>query len=328
MRRRDFITLLGTAVVVGPLPAAAQQPAGKFHRIGMLETAPAADNTANLDAFRKGLKELGYAEGRNLAIEYRSADGFAERFPQLALELIRLPVDIIVTRGTPAALAAKDATKTIPVVMAASGDPVGNGIVASLARPGGNITGLSGFSTELAAKRVELTKEMLPGVSRIGYLGNLSNRLETTQSDELQRAARILGLEFERLDVPSAAVIGRAFDAAVARQVGAILVLNDTITQTNRQLIVDLAARYRLPAFYAEREYVDVGGLISFRVNLPKLYFRAAYIVDKILKGTQPADIPVEQPTTLEMVLNLKTAKALGLKIPDTVLLRADELIE
>lgn len=328
MRRRDFITLLGTAVVVGPLPAAAQQPAGKFHRIGMLETAPAADNTANLDAFRKGLKELGYAEGRNLAIEYRSADGFAERFPQLALELIRLPVDIIVTRGTPAALAAKDATKTIPVVMAASGDPVGNGIVASLARPGGNITGLSGFSTELAAKRVELTKEMLPGVSRIGYLGNLSNRLETTQSDELQRAARILGLEVERLDVPSAAVIGRAFDAAVARQVGAILVLNDTITQTNRQLIVDLAARYRLPAFYAEREYVDVGGLISFRVNLPKLYFRAAYIVDKILKGTPPADIPVEQPTTLEMVLNLKTAKALGLKIPDTVLLRADELIE
>ncbi len=328
MRRRDFITLLGTAVVVGPLPAAAQQPAGKFHRIGMLETAPAADNTANLDAFRKGLKELGYAEGRNFAIEYRSADGLAERFPQLALELIRLPVDIIVTRGTPAALAAKDATKTIPVVMAASGDPVGNGIVASLARPGGNITGLSGFSTELAAKRVELTKEMLPGVSRIGYLGNLSNRLETTQSDELQRAARILGLEVERLDVPSAAVIGRAFDAAVARQVGAILVLNDTITQTNRQLIVDLAARYRLPAFYAEREYVDVGGLISFRVNLPKLYFRAAYIVDKILKGTPPADIPVEQPTTLEMVLNLKTAKALGLKIPDTVLLRADELIE
>ena len=328
MRRRDFITLLGTAIVVGPLPAAAQQPAGKFHRIGMLETAPAADNTANLDAFRKGLKELGYAEGRNFAIEYRSADGLAERFPQLALELIRLPVDIIVTRGTPAALAAKDATKTIPVVMAASGDPVGNGIVASLARPGGNITGLSGFSTELAAKRVELTKEMLPGVSRIGYLGNLSNRLETTQSDELQRAARILGLEVERLDVPSAAVIGRAFDAAVARQVGAILVLNDTITQTNRQLIVDLAARYRLPAFYAEREYVDVGGLISFRVNLPKLYFRAAYIVDKILKGTPPADIPVEQPTTLEMVLNLKTAKALGLKIPDTVLLRADELIE
>ncbi len=328
MRRRDFITLLGTAVVVGPLPAAAQQPAGKFHRIGMLETAPAADNTANLDAFRKGLKELGYAEGRNFAIEYRSADGFAERFPQLALELIRLPVDIIVTRGTPAALAAKDATKTILVVMAASGDPVGNGIVASLAGPGGNITGLSGFSTELAAKRVELTKEMLPGVSRIGYLGNLSNRLETTQSDELQRAARILGLEVERLDVPSAAVIGRAFDAAVARQVGAILVLNDTITQTNRQLIVDLAARYRLPAFYAEREYVDVGGLISFRVNLPKLYLRAAYIVDKILKGTPPADIPVEQPTTLEMVLNLKTAKALGLKIPDTVLLRADELIE
>lgn len=328
MRRRDLIVLLCGAVVVRPLVALAQQPASKFYRIGMLETVPSAFNATNLNAFRSGLQELGYAEGRNYVIEYRSADGFPERFPQLASELVGLPVDLVVTRGTPAALAAKEATKTIPVVMAASGDPVGAGVVASLARPGGNITGSSAHSTELAAKHIEIVTELLPGTSRVGLMANMSNPVSPPQWEETKTAARVLGLHAELLDVRDASDIGRAFDAAVARQIGAIVVAVDTVMQTNRQLVVDLAARSRLPVVYAAREFVDAGGLISFRVNYAKLYFRAASLVDKIFKGAKPADIPIEQPTTLEMVINLKAAKALGLTIPLLIMTRADEVIE
>jgi putative ABC transport system substrate-binding protein len=328
MRRRDFLALLGGAAVATPFAARAQQPAPKRHRIGFLETVPAADNAAHLDAFRKGLEELGHVQGKSYVVEYRSVDGVPERFPQLAAELVQLKVDVIVTRGTPAALAAKAATTTIPVVMASSGDPVGTGIVASLARPGGNITGLSSFGTELAGKRVELLNDLLTGVSRIGYLGDASNPVVRLQWEETRKAAGVLGLQAELLDVRIAADIERTFEVAVARKIGAIAVAIDSVMQSNRHLIVDQAARHRLPAVSSSREFVDAGGLMSFRVSYQKLYFRAASLVDKVLKGVKPADIPVEQPMTLEMVVNLKTANTLGLTIPDTILIRADELIE
>jgi putative ABC transport system substrate-binding protein len=328
MRRRGFICcLIGTAVA-WPLAAQAQQPASTLYRIGMLETVPSALNAANMNAFRKGLLELGYVEGKNYVIEYRSADGFPERFPQLAAELVRLPVDIIVTRGTAAPLAARDATTTIPIVMAGSGDPLGVGLVASLAHPGGNITGSSSFGTELAAKRIELVTELLPGISRVGLLANMSNPAYPIIWKETKRAAEVLGVHADLLDGRNTSEIGRAFDAAVARQIAAIIVYTDTVMLTNRQLIVDLAARNRLPALYAGREFVDAGGLISFRVSNSNLYFRAASFVDKIFKGAKPGDIPIEQPTTLEMVINLKTAKALGITIPPSIMVRADEVIE
>jgi putative ABC transport system substrate-binding protein len=239
-----------------------------------------------------------------------------------------LPVDLIVTRGTPAGLAARDATNTIPVVMAASGDPVGVGLVASLARPGGNITGLSSFSTELVAKRIELIKELLPGISRVGLLANMSNQLSSLQWEETKEAAQVFGFHAELLDARAESDIGPAFDTAVARQIGAVIVAPDTVTQANRQLIVALAAQTRLPALYAGREFADAGGLMSFRVSYLKLYSHAASLVDKIIKGGRPGDIPVEQPTTLEMVINLKTAAALGITIPPSIMVRADEVIE
>jgi putative ABC transport system substrate-binding protein len=328
MRRREFIGLLIGVAVAWPVAARAQRPASKLYRIGILETVPSALNVANLEAFRKGLLELGYFEGKNYVIEYRSAEGFPERFPQLASELVRFPVDFIVTRGTPAALAARDATSNIPVVMASTGDPVGVGLVASLARPGGNITGLSSFSTELAGKRIELVKELLPGISRVGLLANMSNPALSLSWEETKRVARELDLEAQLLDVRNASDVGRAFDAAVARKIGAIVVGLDTFTQVNCQLIVDSAAQTRLPALYPGREFVDAGGLMSFRLSFSKLYSRAASLVDKIIKGARPGDIPIEQPTTLEMVVNLKTADALGITIPPSVMVRADEVVE
>ena len=327
MRRREFVKFAGGAVLAMPLGARAQ-PAAKLWRIGMLTIIPADLNAANLDAFRKGLKDLGYVEGKNYVIDYRFADGRPEQPALLVAELVRLPADIIVTGGTSAAVAAKAATKAIPVVMATSGDPVGAGIVASLARPGGNITGLSSFGTELAAKRVELVKELLPGLSRVGLVTNMGNPVSPLQWEETKREAAVLGLQAELFDVRDAADIARASDAAVAHKVGAVIVTADGVLRTNRQLIVDLAARSRMPTLYGAREFAEAGGLISFRTSFEKLYFRAATFVDKILKGAKPGDLPVEQPTTLEMVINLKTAKALGLTMPFSVLARADEVIE
>jgi putative ABC transport system substrate-binding protein len=326
VRRRDFITLLGSAAA-WPLAARAQQ-AGKVWRIGVLETVSAALNASNFDAFRRGLRELGYVEGRNYVIEYRSADGRAERFANFAAELVRLPVDVIVTRGTPAALAAKDATTKIPVVMAAIGEPLGVGVVASLARPGGNITGFSAFVTELSGKRVELLKETFPGISRAGFLNNMSNPVIPPQWDLTKNAARSLGIHAELLDVRARDDVVRAFETATRLDLGALLVGVDAVTQANGPLIIDHAARTRIPAVYASREFVDAGGLMTYSVSYPDLYYRAAGLVDKIFKGARPGDLPVEQPTKLELVVNLKTAKALGLEIPPTLLARADEVIE
>ena len=325
-KRREFITLLG-GTAAWPLAARAQQ-AGKVHRIGVLETISTTLNVANFYALREGLRQLGYAEGQNLVIEYRSADGRDDRFPGLARELLALKVDVIVTRGTPAAKAVKNATSTVPVVMMASGDPVGVGLVTSLARPGGNITGLSAIVGELSPKRLELIREIVPGLARIAVLANTSNDAVRRDWARIETAARSLGVQSQLLDLRESDALGPTFDDASARRADALVVVIDAITQANQQRIVDLAMKHRLPAIYSSREFVDAGGLISYGVSYPDLYRRAAAYVDKILKGTKPADLPVEQPTKLELVINLKTAMALGLTVPPTLLARADEVIE
>jgi putative ABC transport system substrate-binding protein len=267
------------------------------------------------------LRQHGYIEGQNLVIEYRSADGRAERFPDLAAELVRLNVDLIVTRGTPAIFAAKNATKTIPVVMAASGDPLGAGVVAGLARPGGNVTGLSAFVTELQAKRLELLREMVPRINRIAALLDTSSPAEPPQWEETKAAARTLAIEAQLLDVRKPEDLSRAFETAIRQRADALVVGINVLTQANRRPIADLATT-------ASREFVDAGGLVALGVSYPDLYRRAATYVDKILKGAKPADLPIEQPTKFELMINLKTAKALGLEVPPMLLARADEVIE
>ena len=324
MDRRTFIGGVALGFFAAPLAVRAQDVA-KVYRIGMLETIPAAQNAANLDALRKGLRNLGYVEGRNLIIEYRSADGRAEQFPELASELVRRKVDLIVTRGTPAARAAKSATETIPVVMATMGDP--RAIVASFAHPGGNATGVTTFSTELTAKRIELLKELVPNLSRIAMLHNMANPAAAPEWEETKTAARSLGLQAELLDVRSQADMGRAFELAVRQHADALLIGADGLIQLHQKSIVELAARNKLPAAYPAREFVEAGGLMAYAVNYPDLYFRFASFIDKIFKGAKPGDIPVEQPTRFELVVNLRTAKAFGLTIPQSLLLRADEVI-
>lgn len=329
MRRREFIGFLGgaaTCALAGPIGARAE--AAKVYRIGVLETIPADHNKANLDGLRDGLREYGYAEGQNLQIEYRSADGHPDRFPQLVTELVGLPVDLIVTRGTPAARAAKAATSTIPVVMAAIGEPLGVGVVASLARPGGNVTGLSSFVTELSGKRVELLKEAFPSIHVVGFMQNIGNPVSPPQWHATETVAKALGLSAELFDVRSASDIGEAFAGIAARKIDALSVGIDAVTQENAATIVRLAAQQKMPTAYPAREFVDLGGILSYGPSYPDLYFRAAGLIDKIFKGANPGSLPVEQPTKLELVVNLKTVKALGLAIPSTMLARADEVIE
>ncbi len=323
MNRRDTVLAL-LALGATPLNSFAQQPS-KVWRIGMLETTSMALNAANLDAFLRGMQELGYVEGRNFVIDYRSADGRDERFPDLAAELLRGKVDLIVTRGTPATQAAKKGTATIPVVTTAIGDPLL--LVASFARPGGNITGLSSFTTELQTKRIELIREMVPGVARIAVLMNMGNAAFPPQWKETERAARSLGVEVQLFDVRRAEDLERAFEAAVKQRANALVVGQDGVTQANGRHIVALAVKHRLPAIYYSSEYVDDGGLISYGVNYPDLYRRAASYVDKILKGAKPGDLPIEQPTKFDLVMNRKAAKAIGLRIPPALLARADRVI-
>jgi putative tryptophan/tyrosine transport system substrate-binding protein len=324
--RRAFIAgALG--LLAAPLAADAQ-PAGKVYRIGVLEVVPVASNAANLSAFRQGLRELGYVEGQNVVIEYRSADGRAERFPDLAIELIRLNVDVIVTRGTPAALASKHATRTIPIVMASSGDPVATGIATSLAHPEGNVTGLSAFAVEIQTKQLELLREMVPRLARITFLFNMSNPVLQAQWQEAEPVARSMGLQPQLLDVRTARDLDPAFDAAIQQRASALIIGIDALTQENRGQIVEALARRHLAAISREREFVDAGGLMSYGVHYADSYRRAAAYVDKILKGAKPGDLPIEQPTKLELVINLKAAEALGLTIPPSVLARADEVIQ
>jgi putative ABC transport system substrate-binding protein len=325
MRRRDFIAALSFA---GAWPAAlyAQRSAQKIFRVGMLETTAAAQNAANLDAFRGGLRALGYVEGQNVVIEYRSADGRSERFPELAAELIKLAPDVLVTRGTPAATAAQQATTTIPIVMAAIGEPFR--VVASLARPGGNVTGLSALVSELEGKRIEILRELRPDMARLAAIMNMDNPASATEWKQVAEAARSLGLVPQLLAVRKPEEIEGAFTAAGGARADALVVGLDTLTQTHAALIVGLAAKARLSAIYASREFADVGGLVFYGVNYPDLYRRAAAYVAKILNGAKPADLPIEEPTAFSLVVNLKTAKLLGLRLPETILLRADEVIE
>jgi ABC-type uncharacterized transport system substrate-binding protein len=325
MRRREFITLVGGAAVTWPLAVSAQQ-VGRLYRIGILETTAADLNAANVEALRQGMRALGYIEGQNLVIEYRSADGRGERFPELAMDLLRLKVDVIVTRGTPAVLAAKNATTSVPVVMAAMGDPLT--VVASLAHPAGNITGLSGYTTDLEAKRFEVLNEMVPRAARIAGLYNTGNPGIPHLWSEIQKAAQILGVQAQLLDVRKSEDIAPAFDAASRQHVDGLVVGINTLTQTNRKLIAELALKHRIPTIYASKEFVEVGGLISYGPSYPDLYRRAASYIDKILKGEKPGDLPIEQPTKFELIINVKTAKALDLTVPPTLLARADGVIE
>jgi putative ABC transport system substrate-binding protein len=328
MRRRDFIKVIAGATAVFPLVARAQQRVGKVFHIGVLETTSQALNGDNFDAFRQGLHEFEYIEGQNLVIEYRSADGHNERFPNLATELARLNVDLILARGTPAALAAKNATRTIPIVLLGIGDPVEQGVVASLAHPGANITGLSASATELYAKRLELLTELVPRVARVAFLTNMGNPNEQFNWQQIERAARVLGIRPQLLDVRKPEDFERTFNDANEQRIDALVVALDGLLSQNRQIIVDLAAKHRLPAVYGSSEFIIHGGLAAYGPSYSDLYRRAANYVDKILKGARPADLPVELPTKFQLVINLKTAKSLGLTIPPTILARADEVIE
>jgi putative ABC transport system substrate-binding protein len=326
-KRRKLVIAFGAGAITAPFASFAQQP-GKVWRIGVLETTSMALNAANFNMFRKGLLELGYAEGKNLVIDYRSAEGSVARFPELATELVRLKVDLIVTRGTPALLAASHAAGTIPIVMAAIGEVPGHGIVASLAHPGGNVTGLTAFVTELTGKRLEMLRELIGKAPRVAFLADISNPISLGQWKETQAAAKLLGIQPQHLDVRKPEDLGRAFDDAIKQRANGLVVGIDALVQANRRTIVELAAKHRLPAIYASREFVDAGGLISYGVSYPDLYFRAAGHVDKIFKGKKPADIPVEQPTKYELVINGNAAKALGIKIPNSILVRTDKVIE
>ena len=322
MRRREVITAL-VAAAAWPLTARAQQ-AGKRFRIGIVEPVSADLNAAYLAAFRQALQDLRYLEGRNLVLEHRSADGDASRFPALVSELIALNVDLIFARGTPAALAAKKATNTIPVVMAV-GEPLL--IVESLARPGGNITGLSGVQPELETKRMELLKEMAPATSGVAALLNMSNPVTAPQLKALEAATKAKGWRFRLFDVRSREDIESAFGELDTGS-DALVVGLEGVTQAHRKTIAKLAAKHRLPAVYGGREFVEAGGLIFYGPSFTDIYRRAATYVDRILKGSKPADLPVEQPTKIELVINARAARELGLEIPANVRLLADEVIE
>jgi putative ABC transport system substrate-binding protein len=324
MNRRGFIGRVALGIAAAPLTARAQQT-GKIYRIGILEAVPASRDVENIAALRKGLRELGYVEGRNLIIEYRSADGAAERFPELAAELVRHKVDLIVTRGTPAAEAANEASGTIPVVMAAM-RPLA--VAASLAHPGGKVTGVTTFSTELMGKRLELLKELVPRLSHIALLHNMGNPAAPPEWDETRKAARSLSLSVELLDARNGVDLSSALESATRKHIDALVIGADGLTLMHQQMIVDSVAHIGLPATYPAREFVESGGLMAYGVNYPDLYFRFASFIDKILKGAKPGELPVEQPTKFVLSINLKTAKALGLAVPSSVLLRADEVIQ
>ena len=304
--------------------AEAQQPK-KVPRIGFLHQGSLTD--PQVEAFRRGLRDLGYVEGKNITVEHRSVEGRPESYPDLATELVRLKVDIIVVGGG-AQLAAKNATATIPIVMASSSDPVGTGFVASLARPGGNITGLTNISSELAGKRLELLKETVPGLSRVAIVAYSDDPAYTLQIRDAEDAAQGLKLQVQILKAREPNDFESAFGAAKKGRAGAISILQQPFFTAHRTKIVDLAEKSRLPAMYGNKQIVEDGGLMSYEANLSDLYRRAATYVDKILKGAKPAELPVEQPTKFELVINLKTAKQIGLMIPPTVLYRADKVIK
>jgi putative tryptophan/tyrosine transport system substrate-binding protein len=315
--------------LAAPLASFAQQPA-KIARIGFLHPAsPEGVGDVRLQAFRDGLHELGYVEGKNLQLEVRWGEGKLERLPALAAELVQLKVDVIVAATSPSVVAAHQATRTIPIVMPLSPDPVGDGLVASLARPGGNITGLSQMSPELGEKRIQLLKEMFPKVSHaMAVLWNPDYMGMRARFEQARVAAPAVGLTVRSVEVRDTRELDAAFDVIIREHPEALLLLADPFTINQRSRIVEFAAEQRLPAIYESSDFVDVGGLISYGPNISELYRRAATYVDKILRGAKPADLPIEQPTKFELIINMRAAKALGIKFPDSILLRADRVIE
>jgi putative tryptophan/tyrosine transport system substrate-binding protein len=324
MRRREFITLLGGGLVLWPLNARAQQP-GKLPTIGFLG-ADAAAFVPWTAAFVTRLRELGWIEGRTISIEYRWSEGRAERYAEIAAEFVRLKVDVIVTVGSAVPIV-KQATTAIPIVFAVGIDPVASGLVASLAKPGGNVTGLSIQAADLASKRLEILREVVPGLRRLAVITNADNAQPVLEAKETQAAARALGLEVTPLEIRRAADVAPAFQA-LKGQADALYVVIDQLTVANRTRILTFALSARLPTITSIRDFVKDGGLISYGPSYPDLFRHSADFVDKILRGAKPGDIPVEQPTKFELVVNLTTAKALGLNIPESFLLRADEVIE
>jgi len=324
MRRREFITLLGGAAAAWPLAARAQQ-GGKTYTVGYFS---AGSPDPLQDVLTDALRELGWVEGKNVAFERRYAENRLERLPELAADLVRLKVDVIVGPGTLAPLAAKGASSTIPIVMTSAGDPLGSGLVASLARPGGNVTGMSLMVPDLGGKRLELLKEVMPRLARVAVLWNAVNPYSTIVFKETEAAGRKLGIEVRSLEVRGPDDFDGAFEAARRQHPGALVTVEDPLTFNHRKLIADFAAGQRLPSLSGPKEFVAAGGLVSYGTNLADLLRRAAGYVDKIFKGATPADLPVQQPTKFELVINLKTARAIGLEIPPTLLARADEVIE
>jgi putative tryptophan/tyrosine transport system substrate-binding protein len=326
VNKRDFITMLGGAAVTSPLAARAQQPAVPL--IGFLSTGTAQAVERDLASFRDSIRRLGYVEGSNVRFEFRFADGYLDRLPDLATDLVRLNPRVIVSAPLPAHLAVRRATSVIPIVMATGADPVGFGLVDSLSHPGGNVTGLANFAETLAPKQIDLLREMVPYVARFGLLVNVTNPLHVPQLRETKIAAEAAGIILVPVEVSGPDKLEAAFDTLQRERVEALLVSPDVSFYSRRRQIAELAATTRLPAIYGYRHHVEEGGLMSYGPDIPDQYRRAAIYVDKILKGARPADLPVEQPTKFELVINLKTAKALGVQIPDRLLAVADEVIE
>ena len=326
MRRRDFIRVVGGTAAAWPLAARAQQPA-KLPTIGFLGYSAPSAASQWVAAFVQRLRELGWIENRDIAIEYQWAEGRIERLAEIATAFVRLKVRVIVTYGTPGALAAKQATSVIPIVFALVGDPVGTGVVTTLARPGGNLTGLSNQSIDLPGKRLDLLREVVSGLRRLAILGNPSNPSSALEMSEVQSPARNVGIEVATFEIRRADDITPAFEALAGR-VEALYVATDMLLLTNRIRINTLALDAKLPTMHGARQYVEAGGLMSYGTSYTAQFQRAADYVDKILRGTKPSDIPVEQPTKFELVINLTTAKALGLTVPPTLLAIADEVIE
>jgi putative ABC transport system substrate-binding protein len=322
---RGWIITLTLSLLVALLAAEAQPPT-HVHRIGYL-LGTTREQQLYVEAFLEGMRALGYVEGQHFVMEYREAAGQYERLPALAAELVRLKVDVLLAVITPAALAAKDATTTIPIVLVGVGDPVGSGLVASLARPGGNVTGLSNLSPELAGKKLEFLKDVLPAVSRVAVLWNPANPAAARDVQEADVAAQRLGVQLHLVEARGPEAFDSAFAAMTRAHADALLVVADAIFFEHRRRLAELAAMSHLPTMHGIRPFVEAGGLMSYGLHLPDLFRRAAYYVDRILKGAKPADLPVEQPTKFDLVINLKTAQALGITLPPTLLIQADEVI-
>jgi putative ABC transport system substrate-binding protein len=327
MRRRDFISILGGCAAAWPMAARAQQPK-KLPRLCFLTFDPGPLQSTRFGAFFDGLRDLGYVEGQTIIIDYLTADSQAERYAALAAECVRLGADVIATSTTPATQAAKNATQAVPIVMIGLGDPVGTGLVDSLARPRANVTGLSQMAPSLAVKRLELLRELVPQISRVLVLAHLSDPLAAPEMKALEEAAQSLGIKLQVRDIRTSGDLPVAFDSGVKERVEGVMATTVSIFAVNRTRLVELAARHRLPGVYPHRATAEAGGLLAYQPVISVLHRRAATYVDRLLKGAKPADLPIEQPTTFELIINLKTAKALGLAVPPTLLARADEVIE